>query len=689
MLASISLFSLVIKAQGQVRWAKKFFGEINMKLGVCYYPEHWPQERWSIDAQQMREIGIEYVRIGEFSWSTIEPEPEQLDWQWLDDALDVLHGQGLKVILGTPTATPPKWLVDRNPGMLAMDENGRERGFGSRRHYTFASLEYRKECSRIVEIMAKRYGQHPAIVAWQTDNEYGCHDTILSYAEADLSAFRIWLANKYSTIESLNKAWGNIFWSMDYRNFNEIELPNLTVTEANPSHRLDFQRCCSDQVVAFNQLQTELLRKHSSGRDLVHNYMGFFTAFDHHKVGEDLDVASWDTYPLGFLDQEAIYSDQEKRQFLRVGHPDFGAFHHDLYRGCGKGRLWIMEQQPGPVNWAPHNPTPAAGAVRLWTWEAFSHGAEMVSYFRWRQAPFAQEQMHAGLLRPDAKKAEAAYEAQAVAQEVSQLASSLGLSADELMALPSKGQVALMFDYDVCWSLDIQPQSQAYRYLFWCYRMYEALRELGLSVDIVSSKESLDEYALLVLPSQAHISDDLLKRLHEFKGVLLAGPRTGSKTQNYQIPTNLAPGPLAEILPLVVERVDALPDHSQLDAFGRWGRGLVKHWHEQIDTQLPKLLQDAQGNPVLVGEDRHFYLGSCVDNGLLKAALAKLAEKAELEVEFLPVGVRTRQRGDLVFVFNYSEQGVHYQPKDATLLIGEASLGLAGVAVWQKNSRNG
>ncbi len=56
-----------------------------------------------------------------------------------------------------------------------------------------------------------------------------------------------------------------------------------------------------------------------------------------------------------------------------------------------------MEQQPGPVNWAPWNPVPKPGMVRLWTWEALAHGAEVVSYFRWRQAPFAQEQFHAGL----------------------------------------------------------------------------------------------------------------------------------------------------------------------------------------------------------------------------------------------------------------------------------------------------
>ncbi|EAQ64982.1 beta-galactosidase [Marinomonas sp. MED121] len=656
-----------------------------MKLGVCYYPEHWPKSRWQADVKAMVEIGIEYVRIGEFSWSRLEGVEGEYTWGWLDDALEVLANAGLKVILGTPTATPPKWLVDKHPSMLARDEAGQIRGFGSRRHYSFASLDYREECRRIVTDMAKRYGAHDAIVAWQTDNEYGCHDTILSYAEVDLAAFKVWLAEKYSNIEALNQAWGNVFWSMEYASFDEIELPNLTVTEANPAHRLDFHRCCSDQVVAYNKLQADILREYSPGRDLVHNYMGFFTAFDHHKVGQDLDVASWDTYPLGFLDQEAIYQDEEKQTYLRTGHPDFGAFHHDLYRGCGKGRLWIMEQQPGPVNWAPHNPSPADGAVRLWTWEAFSHGAELVSYFRWRQAPFAQEQMHSGLLRPDASKAEAAFEAQQVSDEVNQLSQQLGLDKDELEALPSAGSVALMFDYDACWALDIQPQSQAYRYLFWCYRVYESLRELGLSIDIISPKSDLSAYKMLVLPAQVVIDDTLQQALDKFEGVLLAGPRSGSKTSDYQIPDELAPGKLQALMPLQVERVDALPEHTQPLVNGAWGEGQLKHWREQINTELAVHLEDEQGKPVLVGEDKRFYLAACLDKPLLKACFEKLALLADIPSFYLPKGVRVRHRGKLIFVFNYGQNSANYTPPAATCLIGQAQIAPAGVSIWLKS----
>ena len=250
---------------------------------------------------------------------------------------------------------------------------GVSRKFGSRRHYCFSHEGYARESDRIVTRLAQEFGAHPGVAAWQTDNEYGCHDTVESYSDAALQAFRQWCARKYATVEALNAAWGNVFWSMELSSFDAIELPNLTVTEANPSHLLDFQRFSSDQVAAFNARQVSIIRARSPGRPILHNFMGAFTAFDHFVVARDLDAASWDSYPLGFLERSAN-DETFKARYMRVGDPDFQAFHHDLYRGCGRGRWWVMEQQPGPVNWAPWNPAPAKGAVRMWTFEAFAAG---------------------------------------------------------------------------------------------------------------------------------------------------------------------------------------------------------------------------------------------------------------------------------------------------------------------------
>ncbi len=174
------------------------------RLGVCYYPEHWDEEMWSADAHAMAGLGISRVRIGEFSWSRIEPHPGQYSWDWLDRAVDTLASQKLGIVMGTPTACPPKWLVERHPEILARDAAGQLRKFGSRRHYCFSSRTYRAEAARIVTAMASRYGSHDGVVAWQTDNEYGCHDTTISYSEAAAHAFREWLRTRYGDIQTLN-----------------------------------------------------------------------------------------------------------------------------------------------------------------------------------------------------------------------------------------------------------------------------------------------------------------------------------------------------------------------------------------------------------------------------------------------------------------------------------------------------
>jgi beta-galactosidase len=444
-------------------------------LGTCYYPEHWPETIWEDDARRMAEAGLTWVRIGEFSWSRIEPNPGEFHWDWMERAIAVLGTYGLKVVLGTPTATPPRWMADKHPDMFAVDVEGRPRGFGSRRHYCFSHKGYLEESKRITRAMAERFGGNPHVGAWQTDNEYGCHDTIISYSPAARVAFQDWLRAQFSgDINALNEAWGNVFWSMEYRDFAEIELPNLTVTEPNPAHVHAFKRFSSDQVVAFNRAQVEIIKEFSQ-LPISHNYMGRITDFDHFKVGDDLEIATWDSYPLGFLEDRVGAPAETQRKFARQGDPDFQALHHDLYRAVGKGRWWVMEQQPGPVNWAPYNPSPLPGMVRLWSWEAFAHGAEAVCYFRWRQAPFAQEQLHAGMLRPDSKDAPAMDEACHVAYELLQAPT----------VQPTQAPVGVLFDYVADWAWSTQPQGQGLDYFGLILDHYRGLRRAGLTVDVL------------------------------------------------------------------------------------------------------------------------------------------------------------------------------------------------------------
>ena len=625
-----------------------------MRLGTCYYPEHWPEDWWADDARRMVAMGLSRVRIGEFAWRRIEPEPGQYDWDWLDRAVETLHVAGLGIILGTPTATPPRWMLDTLPDMLAVDADGRPRKFGSRRHYCFSHEGYRAECVRIVAAMAARYGRHPAIVAWQTDNEYGCHDTAISYSDAAASGFRAWLAAKYRSTDALNTAWGNVFWSMDYSDFDQIDPPNLTVTEPNPAHVLDWRRFSSDQVVSFNRLQADILRAASPDRDIVHNYMGFFTQFDHHAVSRDLDVASWDSYPLGFLEQFNMFNADEKARYARQGHPDIAAFHHDLYRGM-TGRMWVMEQQPGPVNWARYNPAPLPGMVRLWTLEAMAHGAELVSYFRWRQAPFAQEQMHSGLLRPDRTDDVGAHEARAAAADIA----AIGALA------PAPKSVALVFSYEADWTIATQPQGASFTYLDLAFAMYTALRRLGLNVDIVAPDTDVSGYAMIVVPTLPILDAPLA----DVAVPILFGPRTGSKTGNFAIPDSLPPGPLQKKLPIRVTRVESSRDEPR--------------WREHVEAAPG--VSECDG---VYRKDNIRYLSRWPDAVQLAALFTDMAREAGIATTILPADLRIRRAGNLTFAFNYGPDPLHLiatLPDAASFdyRVGGASLAPASVAVWR------
>lgn len=605
------------------------------KLGTCYYPEHWSRDIWKSDVIRMVELGLSWVRIGEFSWSKIEPKEGELDWEWLDCIVELLRSHKLDIIMGTPTATPPKWVLDKYPDMLAIDELGNVRGFGSRRHYCFSHLGYRKEAERITREMVSRYGLK--VQAWQVDNEYGCHDTTLSYSQAALEGFRDWLSQKYQSPSALNKAWGNIFWSMEINEFSDIELPNLTVTEPNPAHVMDFRRYTSDQVVKFNNSQVTVLRKFSEA-PLIHNYMGRITAFDHYEVGDDLDIASWDSYPLGFLEMVSDADEKFKAKYAHQGDPDFQSFHHDLYRTVGSGRWWVMEQQPGPVNWAAYNPAPLAGMVRLWSWEAIAHGAEVVCYFRWRQAPFAQEQMHAGLLRVDNMPAPAWNEISKLNSEIN----SLGIIEQK------DAHIALIFDYQSQWAWEIQPQAADFDYFREVFDTYSCLKKLGVDVDVCSSNDpNLNKYKIIFAPSLFSTNEIL----ENCSGHLVLGPRFNSKTTEFKIPNPLPPNVMG--LDVIVERVETLrPNMSR----PLKGAGSVIRWIEGISHNATVLDETKDGAPIILQQNNKTYLAACLDLTAKNKLFKKLLKDQGINYREMPEGVRQRSTKNHKFIWNYSNK---------------------------------
>lgn len=659
----------------------------------------------------MKAMGLEYVRIGEFMWSTIEPSYGAYNWSLLDDAFRVLSAAGLRIVLGTPTATPPSWLISMDPSILPVDRNGRARQFGSRRHYAFSSRSFHNHTRRIVTELATRYGTHEALAGWQLDNEYGCHDTVHSYDNDALDAFRVWLRTRYSTITELNDAWGNSFWSMAYNTFDEVQFPVGTVTEANPSHWLDYYRFASDAVIAYNKIQADILRVLSPGKYLTTNLMGWYFDFDAFKLGLDLDFVTWDSYPLGFTDTTLgigeLFTEKQKITFGRTGHPDLASFHHDLYRAVGKGLFQIAEQQPGPVNWAGNNPSPARGMVRLWTWEAFAHGADVVSYFRWRQSPFAQEQMHAGLNRRDYYPDIGHKEASQVHEETARVANLIAASATQ------SPRVAIAFDYESVWYFQIQPQGNEWSYIRLVYLFYSTVRQLGVEVDFIPLNNGgvdVGRYDVIIIPSLAHITPAAVSLLESFKGHVIMGPRSGSKTNTFQIPRHLAPSSsnFNRLLPIIVERVESLRAGVVEDV--TYGESEVKQtsysvgtWKEWIsinstlssDRQVSVAATfAADDTPALVvsssntGGATIHYFASWPNAVMLRRYLARRFNIIGIPYHHnLGDYIRVSRRGQALFVFNYAgqTQDMPISPMGPSLIGGGADIAKYDVSIWQCN----
>lgn len=648
-----------------------------LELGVCYYPEQWDRSLWHEDARRMVEMGLDWVRIAEFTWGLIEPQRGQLQWDWLDEVIGILGDAGLRVMMSTPTAAPPKWLIDEHPEILPIGPDGRVRGFGSRRHYCFSSEVYLAESRRIATEYARRYGKNPHVHAWQIDNEYNDHDTVLSYSDAARDGFRHWLEHRYGTIDNLNRTWGTVFWSSAYSSFDQIELPNGLVASPNPTHALDFARYSSDRVRLFNKAQVDILRQYSPGRDITHNFMAGSFEFDHHAVAADLDIVGFDSYPLGNLLGSTL-SDEEKHRYLRTGAPDYQGFHCDLYRSQGSGRMWVLEQQPGPVDWAEKNPSPADGMVRLWTWAAYAHGAQAVMFFRWRQAKFAQEQFHTALLRSDGSPDQAALELAQVVQE-----------RDTLPATArTRAQVAILLDYVSIWAANILPHDDAFPNAQIFREWYAGLRFLGVDLDFVGPEDDLTGYALIVLPQSMIVSPNLAKRLRDSQAKLLIGARAGSKTTDMHTPQNLAPGELADLAGVRVLRVESLPELAQESVRLQDGtQHQFTGWREIIETthsvtaRFSSVYRD--GSPAIVQSDQAMYLAMVPRGPLLQAVLIEALNWAGIPVTVTNRDVRVTRRGELFFAFNFSETGQGLPDhEERQYLVGTSEIPPYGFSAW-------
>ncbi|MFB6189876.1 MAG: beta-galactosidase [Halapricum sp.] len=640
-----------------------------MTIGVCYFPEHWPRERWETDVAEMADAGIEYVRMGEFSWARLEPERDAFDFEWLETALDLLSEHDLQAILCTPTATPPKWLVDERPNILQEEPDGTVRHFGSRRHYCFNSPAYREETERVVTAMAERFSDHEAVAGWQTDNEYGCHGTVRCYCDDCATAFREWLRERYDDIESLNDSWGTTFWSQRYADFEAVDPPRHTAAEKHPSLLLEYYRFSSDSVVAYNRLQTELLGDVNDEWFVTHNFMGDFPTLDAYDVAEELDLVSWDSYPTGFVQDRR--AGEPTADELRAGDPDQVGLNHDLYRGALDRPFWVMEQQPGDINWPPYAPQPGEGAMRLWAHHAVAHGGDVVVYFRWRRCRQGQEQYHAGLRKQDGSADRGYHDAATAAEELFDL--------DQVDA-----SVALLHSYDVLWALSIQPHAPDFDYWAYVSTYYRALRRRGVQVDVIPPERELDDYAAVVAPTLFLADDDLAAHLSgyvEGGGHLLIGARSGEKDPFDQLSESLQPGPLTDLVGGRVDQHESLPEQIETRVTFDDETYDYRTWAEWLapDDASVRGTYDsgmADGTPAIVeaerGDGQVTYCGVWPERDLADALVGDVLDRADVNrCGPLPDGVRVAERDGYVWVTNFTGETVSVDAPDAWVVGGE------------------
>ncbi|MFC7214923.1 beta-galactosidase [Saliphagus sp. GCM10025334] len=675
-----------------------------MSIGVCYFPEHWPSERWETDVAQMADAGLEYVRMAEFSWAVLEPSRGEFEVDWLEEAVELIGEHGMQAVLCTPTATPPKWLVDDHPEILQEERDGTVRNFGSRRHYCFNSPVYREETERIVGRLADHFADDPHVVGWQTDNEFGCHDTVRCYCDDCANAFRDWLRERYDSIDALNEAWGNTFWSQRYSSFGEIDPPRHTPAEHHPSRLLEYYRFANESVVDYNRLHATLLRERNDDWFVTHNFMGRFDSLDAYSVSEDLDLVSWDSYPTGFVQDRLEAGGDPTPDQLRAGDPDQVGMDHDLYRGALDRPFWVMEQQPGDVNWPPHCPQPGEGAMRLWAHHATAHGADAVLYFRWRRCLEGQEQYHAGLRKQDGSPDRGYEDAVTVADELANLPET-GTEREDVGGRPALDHVdapiALLHDYDDLWALSEQPHAPDFEYWNLLGAFYTACRARGVQVDVIHPSRDLSSYEAVIAPALHLVTDELADRLTAYVeggGELLFGPRTGVKDEYNKLRPVQQPGPLTDLVGASVDQHESLPDHleTRVRSLEDGNEYAFRTWAEWLEADAAEPLfayggdDVAADRPAVVrnsaGEGSVVYCGVWPEADLADAVIGPLLDRAEIETsERLPEGVRVAARGGYTWVTNFSSDEVRVTSPDGNLsaVVGSTTVGPFDVAVLE------
>lgn len=575
--------------------ANKHFTWEKMTMGCCYYPEHWDDSLWDSDLSRMKETGISVIRIAEFAWNKIEPREGFYDFSFFDRFLDLCHSKGMHVIFSTPTATPPAWLTEQYPEVLNKRIDGVPYSHGGRRHYNYNSPVYLDFCRKIVTQSAMHYAPHPAVIGWQIDNELNCGINEF-YSDADDCAFRSFLQDKYQSLDNLNAAWGTLFWNQTYTDWEQVHIPRLTPSQGiNPHMHLDYHRFVAESTFRFCQMQSEIIKRYCKPGDFITTNGMFFPIDNHRMAKECLTVYTFDSYPnfafgLDTHPKEDPLNDRwnsKSQHEVRSICPHYG----------------IMEQQSGAGSWTTRmeGPAPRPGQLTLWAMQSIAHGADFISFFRWRTCTFGTEIYWHGILDYDNRDNRKLAEVREFYRKMQAL--------EPICHAEYIASFGLLKDYDNIWDSNVDVWHKRIA-SYSDNEIFAAAELANLPYDILylqkdSTVSELSKYPVLVYPHPFIIDEEraaLLSAYVQQGGTLIIGCRSGLKDTNGICRMLPQPGLLQELSGTDV-RDFTYTSPAEEDSFALWD-------DQKLDTPIfNDILTALPGTKILARYATSYYAG--------------------------------------------------------------------------------
>ena len=666
-----------------------WFNDKDLTLtGAYYYPEHWDESQWERDLKRMHELGFEFTHFAEFAWAQLEPQEGVYDFSWLDRAVALAAKYDLKVVMCTSTATPPVWLSRKYPEILLKSEDGTVQDHGARQHASFASPVYRKLAYRMIEELARHYGNDSRIIGWQLDNEPAVQ---FDYNQAAEEAFREFLKEKYHyNIQELNAAWGTAFWSEVYSRFEEITLPKTAQMFMNHHQILDYCRFAAKQTNDFLNEQCRLIKKYAKNQWVTTNYI---PDYDKGHIGgsKDLDFVSYTRY--------MVYGDNEGigRRGYRVGNPLRIAMANDFFRPVN-GTYGVMELQPGQVNWGSINPQPLPGAVRLWLWSVFAGGSDFICTYRYRQPLYGTEQYHYGIVGTDGVTVTpGGREYEQFMKEIRSLRKDYRPKEDKPETY-LKRKTAILWNPENYWSIDRQKQNATWNTFAHVDKYYRTLKSYAAPVDFISEEKDFSQYPVMIVPAYQLADKELVARWKKYVeegGNLVLTCRTAQKDRFGRLPEAPFGSMIDELTGNHIEFYDLLlpqdPGQVKMDekvyTWNTWGEILQPGASNEVWATYTN--EFYEGKPAVtfrkLGKGSVTYIGvDSSDGALERQVLDKLYSRLQIEVMNLPYGVTMEYRNGLGIVLNYSDQPYQFAlPQGAKVLIGTPDIATAGVLVFK------